>query len=224
MPQDTWSAVDAYLTDRLVGPDPALAATLAATRVAGFPEIQVSATQGKLLMLLARATGAHFILELGTLAGYSTIWLARGLPADGKLISCELNAQHAALARTNIERAGLGANVEVRIGPALDTLSELRRERHPSFDLVFIDADKPNYPAYWEAVLKLSRPGTLIVADNVVQAGGLVDEATSDPRARGVRQFLDSLATDSRVSATAIQTVGEKGYDGFALALVTHPS
>jgi predicted O-methyltransferase YrrM len=220
MPQKTWSAVDAYLTDRLVGSDAALEATLAASRAAGLPEIQVSPTQGKLLMLLARAIGAHSILELGTLGGYSTIWLARGLPADGQLITCDVNAEHAAVARANIELAGLSANVEVRLGPALDTLSQLLRERHPPFDLVFIDADKPNYPAYLEAALKLCRPGTLIIADNVVRGGELLDEATSDPNARGVRGLIDSLAADPRLSATALQTVGDKGHDGFAIALV----
>jgi predicted O-methyltransferase YrrM len=224
MEQETWSAVDGYLTHRFVGNDAALEAALAASRAAGLPDIQVTPTQGKLLMLLARAMGAHFILELGTLGGYSTIWLARGLPADGKLVTCELSPKHAAVARTNIERAELSANVDVRVGPALATLSDLLRERHPPFDLVFIDADKPSYPAYLEAALKLTRSGTLIVADNVVRGGDLLDEAGSDPGARGVRQFVDSLAADSRVSATAIQTVGEKGYDGFALALVTHPS
>jgi predicted O-methyltransferase YrrM len=223
MGQETWSAVDAYLTHRLVGSDAALEAAVAASRAAGLPDIQISPTQGKLLMLLTRAMGAHFVLELGTLGGYSTIWLARGLPADGKLVTCELNPKHAAVARTNIERAGLSANVDLRVGPALGTLADLLRERHPSFDLVFIDADKPNYPAYLAAVLELCRPGTLIVADNVVRGGDVIDEATSDSGARGVRRFVDFLAADSRVSATAIQTVGEKGYDGFALALVTHP-
>jgi predicted O-methyltransferase YrrM len=223
MTQETWTAVDEYLTDRFVGIDAALDATLETSSAAGLPDQQVSPTQGKFLMLLARAIGARSILEIGTLGGYSSIWLARALPTDGHLVTCELNAKHAALARTNIERAGLSAVVEQRVGPALDTLTQLVAERHPPFDLVFIDADKPSNSAYLAATLKLSRLGTLIIADNVVRGGLLLDEATSDSSARGVRGFIDSLAAESRVSATALQTVGAKGYDGFALALVTQP-
>ena len=223
MPQETWSAVDAYLTDRLVGSDAALEAALAASHRAGLPDIQISPSQGKFLMLLARAIGARSILEIGTLGGYSSIWLARALPADGQLVTCEVNAKHAAVARTNIERAELSTVVELRLGPALDTLSALIRDRHPPFDLVFIDADKPNNSAYLAAALKLSRLGTLIITDNVVRGGELLDEKTSDSGVRGVRAFIDALAAEPRVSATALQTVGEKGYDGFALALVTKP-
>jgi len=221
MPQETWSALDAYLKDRFVGSDAALDATLEASRAAGLPDIQVSPTQGKFLMLLARAVGARSILEIGTLGGYSSIWLARALPADGHLLTCEVNAKYAALAHTNIERAGLGAVVEQRVGPALDTLTQLLAERHPAFDLVFIDADKPSNSAYLAATLKLSRLGTLIIVDNVVRGGQVPDETTSAPSAHSARGFINTLAAESRVSATAVQTVGAKGYDGFALALVT---
>jgi predicted O-methyltransferase YrrM len=219
--QDTWSAVDTYLTDRLVGSDPALQAALAASRAAGLPDIQVSPTQGKFLLLMAQAIRARSILEIGTLAGYSSIWLARALPADGSLVTCEVNSKHAAVARSNLERAGLSSVAQVRLGPAIETLSELIRARHPPFDLVFIDADKPSNAAYFAAALKLSRIGTVIITDNVVRGGDILDEASSDAAVRGVRTFIDRVAANSGVSATALQTVGEKGYDGFALALVT---
>jgi predicted O-methyltransferase YrrM len=209
------------LTDRLVGSDPALQAALGASRAAGLPEIQVSPTQGKFLMLLAQAIRARSILEIGTLAGYSSIWLARAVPVDGLLVTCELNAKHAAVARSNLERAGLGSVAQVRLGPAIETLAELIRAQHPPFDLVFIDADKPSNAAYFAAARKLSRIGTLIVTDNVVRGGDILDAASSDAAVRGVRSFIDRVAEDSGVSATALQTVGEKGYDGFALALVT---
>jgi predicted O-methyltransferase YrrM len=219
--QDTWSAVDAYLTDRLVGSHSDLQFALAASRAAGLPDIQVSPTQGKFLMLMAQAVRARSILEIGTLAGYSSIWLARALPADGLLVTCEVNAKHAAVARSNLAHAGLGPVAQVRLGPAIDTLSELIRARHPPFDLVFIDADKPSNAAYFTAALKLSRIGTVIITDNVVRAGEILDEDSSDAAVRGVRSFIERVAGDSGVSATALQTVGEKGYDGFALALVT---
>jgi predicted O-methyltransferase YrrM len=219
--QDTWSAVDTYLKDRLVGSDAALQAALAGSRAAGLPDIQVSPTQGKFLMLMAQAIRARSILEIGTLAGYSSIWLARALPADGLLVTCELNAKHADVARANIERAGLASLVQLRLGPALETLAELIRAQHPPFDLVFIDADKPGNAAYFAAALKLSRIGTVIITDNVVRGGDILHEASSDAAVRGVRAFIDQVGGDSGVSATALQTVGEKGYDGFALALVT---
>ncbi len=194
---------------------------MGASRAAGLPEIQVSPTQGKFLMLLAQAIRARSILEIGTLAGYSSIWLARAVPVDGLLVTCELNAKHAAVARSNLERAGLGSVAQVRLGPAIETLAELIRAQHPPFDLVFIDADKPSNAAYFAAARKLSRIGTLIVTDNVVRGGDILDAASSDAAVRGVRSFIDRVAEDSGVSATALQTVGEKGYDGFALALVT---
>ena len=220
MNQDQWKAVDNYLAGLLVPPDAALDAALEASTAAGLPPINVSPTHGKLLHLLAKMQGARRILEIGTLGGYSTIWLARALPPDGRLITLEADSKHADVARANIARAGVEDLVEMRLGKALDTLPQIAAEKNGPFDLIFIDADKQNIPRYFDWALRLSRSGTLIVVDNVVRGGAVVDAATEDTSVQGVRQFLDIVAREPRVSATAIQTVGLKGYDGFALALV----
>jgi predicted O-methyltransferase YrrM len=220
MDQQTWTAVDQYLDGLLAKPDAALQAALRASAEAGLPAINVSATQGKLLQLLARLCGARKILEIGTLGGYSTIWLARALPPQGRLVTLEIDARHAEVARANIARAGLAERVEVRLGRALDSLAYLGAETAGPFDLVFIDADKPNIPAYFKWALHLSRPGTLIVVDNVVRAGAVIDERSADASVQGVRRLNELIASEPQVSATAIQTVGSKGYDGLALALV----
>ena len=221
MTQRTWTSVDRYLDDLLVGRDTVLEAALQASVDAGLPAIAVSPTQGKLLNLLARVRGARTILEIGTLGGYSTIWLARALPADGHLITLERDPKHAEVARANIGRAGLTARVEVRLGRALDTLQQLGAENAGPFDLIFIDADKPSLPEYFQWALRLSRPGTLIAIDNVVREGAVIDSTSRDASVQGVRRLNELMASEPRVSATAIQTVGAKGYDGFALALVT---
>lgn len=225
MSQEQWDAVDDYIVEHLLEPDSALDAAQQDSDAAGLPAIAVTAPQGKLLHLLLRLAGARTVLELGTLGGYSTIWLARALPADGRLLTLEANPDYARVARANIARAGLGGIVEMRVGPALDTLPELAAEGVGPFDAIFIDADKQNYPGYFEWALKLSRPGTLIIGDNVVRGGGILDPAAKDPHGdgivRGVRRFYEMLAAEPRVSATAIQTVGAKGYDGFILALVS---
>ncbi len=221
MNQEQWTAVDRYTADLLVPSDPALDAALQASAAAGLPPIQVSPVQGKWLHLLARIQGARTILELGTLGGYSTIWLARALPADGHLITLEVEPKHAEVARTNIARAGLAKLVELRLGPALDTLPKLAAEKLGPFDFIFIDADKVNIANYFTWALKLSRRGSVIVVDNVVRKGAVIDAASSDPNVQGVRRFNELLAAESRVSATTIQTVGSKGYDGLTLALVT---
>ncbi len=217
---EQWTAVDRYLTERLIEPDPALEAALAAGAAAGLPAHGVSPTQGRLLELLARLRGARTILELGTLAGYSTIWLARALPADGRLVTLEAQHHYAEVARASIVRAGLAELVELRVGLARDLLPELAAEGGDPFDLIFIDADKASNAEYLAWSLELSRPGTLIVADNVVRGGAVADADSDDPAVQGVRRFYDLLATEPRLIATALQTVGEKGYDGFALALV----
>jgi predicted O-methyltransferase YrrM len=223
--QELWNAVDRYICEHLLGEDPVLDAALAASDAAGLPSIAVTPNQGKLLELIARIHGARSILELGTLGAYSTIWLARALPAGGRLVTLEANPHYADVARANIAAAGLEEIVQLRVGPALQTLPELHAEGAGPFDLIFIDADKQNYPGYLEWSLKLSRPGTLIVGDNVVRAGAILDPAADDPDfaagvPRGVRRFYELLAAEPRVRATAIQTVGAKGHDGFALALV----
>jgi predicted O-methyltransferase YrrM len=220
-PDDRWTVVDRYITDLLHEPDPDLDAALEASAAASLPSIQVSAAHGKMLHLLARASGARRILEIGTLGGYSAIWLARALPTDGRLVTLELDPKHAEVARANLERAGLARMTEVRVGRAVDSLRQLVAEGGAPFDLIFIDADKPSYPEYLEWSLKLARRGTLIVADNVVRRGAVVDASSADPNVQGMRRFYDRLASEKRLSATAIQTVGTKGYDGFALALVT---
>jgi predicted O-methyltransferase YrrM len=216
--QERWTAVDRYLADRLLEPDAALDAALEASAAAGLPAHGVSPAQGRLLELLARIQGARTILELGTLGAYSTIWLARALPPGGRLMTLELDAGYAAVARANLARAGVADVVEVRVGPARDTLAALAAEGHDPFDLVFIDADKAGNAEYLGAALALSRPGTLIVADNVIRGGSVLDG--EDASAVGVRRFFDLIAAEPRLRATAIQTVGEKGYDGFALAVV----
>jgi predicted O-methyltransferase YrrM len=221
MSQELWTAVDRFVADRLIGSDPVLDAALDAGAAAGLPAISVTAPQGKLLQLLARIQGARRILELGTLAGYSTIWLARALPADGRLVTLEAEPRYAEVARANLERAGVGDLVDVRVGPAIETLPQLAQEDAGPFDLVFVDADKEGYPSYLPWAIQLSRPGGLIVADNVVRGGGLADPHSDDPRAQGVRRFHELLADEPSVDATTIQTVGEKGYDGFTLARVT---
>jgi predicted O-methyltransferase YrrM len=220
MSKDEWSAVDRYFADLLVRPDEALDEALAASEAAGLPSIAVAPNVGKLLHLLARSMGARRILEIGTLGGYSTIWLARALPAGGRLITLDFDPKHAKVAQANIARAGLSHLVEQRGGRAVETLSQLVEAGEAPFDLIFIDADKESYTDYLTWSLKLSRPGTMIVADNVVRAGQVTDPASSDPLVQGVRRFLDRLAAEPRVSATAIQTVGSKGHDGLAIALV----
>jgi len=215
-----WSEVDDYIGGLLAPHDEALVAALKASDEAGLPEIQVSPPQGKLLQLLAQAIGAKAILEFGTLGGYSTIWLARGLPADGRLVTLESDLGYAEVAQENIERAGLRDVVEVRVGPALETLPQLDAEGIGPFDLTFIDADKANTPEYFAWVLDHSRLGSLIVADNVVRDGTLADADSGDSKVRAQRQLHEMISADPRVSATTIQTVGGKGYDGFTLALV----
>jgi predicted O-methyltransferase YrrM len=221
MSQEQWTRVDQYFTALLLRPDPMLEAALKASDAAGLPQIQVAPNQGKFLMILARAQGARRILEIGTLGGYSTIWLARALQSDGRLITLEAVPAHARVARENIDRAGFAENVEVRLGRALDTLPQLASEGLGPFDFIFLDADKRTYPEYLEWCIKLSRRGTMIVADNVVRRGAVVDAASRDADVQGVRRFLELLSTDPRLSATAIQTVGAKGHDGIALAVMT---
>jgi predicted O-methyltransferase YrrM len=221
MDQELWKDVDDYLVSLLTPPDASLDAALADSESSGLPAISVAPNQGKLLELLARIHGSRRILEIGTLGGYSTIWLARALPENGELISLELDAHHAEVARVNIERAGFATSVEVRVGSAAESLRDLVKEEGEPFDFVFIDADKEGYPEYFALALALSRPGTMIVADNVVRNGEVIDSASADERVAGVRAFLELVAAESRVEATVIQTVGTKGYDGFALLLVT---
>lgn len=226
MTNDLWTAVDNYVVDHLLPPDPVLDATITASDAAGLPPGTITPAQGKLLELLARARGARSILELGTLGGYSTIWLARALPTDGRLVTLELDPHSAEVAGANIANAGLTERVQIRIGPARQTLPELHAEGAGPFDMIFIDADKQNNPFYLEWSLKLSRPGTLIIADNIVRGGAILDPHANDPQLgdggiQGVRRFYEMLAADPCVSATAIQTVTAKGHDGFVLALVS---
>ena len=220
MTDSRWDAVDRYASELLVRPAAALDEALHAGRAAGLPPISVSAPQGKFLMLLAQAMGARRILEVGTLAGYSAIWLARALPAGGRLVTLEVEPRHASVARENIARAGFADAVEIRLGPALDALTAMTREGAAPFDLIFIDADKPSYPAYLPLAVSLSRPGTVIIADNVVRKGAVVDEDSTDARVQGVRRFNELVAANPRLDATLLQTVGSKGYDGFTLARV----
>jgi predicted O-methyltransferase YrrM len=221
MTQETWTAVDSYITDMLLPPDPILDAALHDSDAAGLPPHNVSPTQGKFLMLLALIHKANNILEIGTLGGYSTIWMARALPDNGRLITLESDPKHAEVARNNIARAGLNNVVEILVGKAVDTLPKLITENHNPFDLIFIDADKPSNPEYFSWALKLSRKGTVIIADNVIRDGTVIEANSDDPKVQGVRRFNEMLSSEPRVSATAIQTVGNKGYDGFAIALVT---
>jgi len=219
MVQETpWSSVESYFVKHLLAGDPPLSAALSANSAAGLPAIDVAPTEGKLLHLMARMSGARRILELGTLGGYSAIWLARALPADGRLITIELSPVHAEVARVNIEQAGMASRVDVRVGAALDILPTLTGEA--PFDFFFIDADKANVPNYFEWALKLSRPGSVIVVDNMVRGGKVVDTDTQDDNINGVRRLVEALTADSRVSATALQTVGSKGHDGFLVAIV----
>ncbi len=220
MTLEIWTAVDKYITDLLVPSDPAFEAALQASSAAGLPSIQVSPVQGKLLHLLARVRGSRRILEIGTLGGYSTIWLARALPAGGRVVTLEADPKHAEVARSNFARAGLAGVIELRLGPALETLPKLASEGRGPFDLIFIDANKSEMPEYFDWALKLSRPGSVIIADNVIRDGAVLNASSSDVDIQGVRRFNERLAAEKGVSATEIQTVGSKGYDGFAFALV----
>lgn len=220
MEQEQWNQVDQYYNDLFIPPDEALDSALLAASEAGLPAIQVAPNQGKLLWLLARAIGARAILEIGTLGAYSTIWLARALPPGGKLISLEASPKHAQVAQANLSRAGLDGIVEVRVGPAQDNLPVLAADGSDPFDLVFIDADKDSLPDYFTGALKLTRPGSLIIADNVVRGGDVADPSSRDSSVQGIRRFNEVVAAEPRVSAVALQTVGVKGYDGVAIALV----
>ena len=221
MSQDLWTTVDDYLSGQLAQPDAALNAALEASAAAGLPAINVSPNQGKLLHILARLVAARSILEIGTLGGYSTIWMARALAPGGRLVTLEADPRHAELARANIARAGLQNVVDVRVGKALDLLPNLEADGLGPFDLTFIDADKANTPGYFTWALKLARIGALIVVDNVVRKGAVADRATRDPDVQGMQRFIEMAAAERRVTATAIQTVGGKGYDGFSVVLVT---
>ena len=217
---EKWSEVDRFFSDALIAPDHVLESALESSREAGLPAISVSPNQGKLLELFVRMLDARSILEIGTLGAYSTIWLARGMRAGGRLITLEADPAHAAVARANIARAGLESMVELRLGSASDTLPRILAERLGPFDLIFIDADKKNIPSYFEWALRLSRPGSIIVVDNVVRDGRVVDSKSDDPDIQGVRRFLEMVGANATVSGTAIQTVGLKGYDGFAIVRV----
>jgi predicted O-methyltransferase YrrM len=220
MNQEQWTAVDRYISDTVVPSDSALDAALEASTKAELPAIAVTANQGKLLHILARLVDARRVLEIGTLGGYSTIWLARALPKGGHVITLEVNPKHAEVARANVARAGLASAVEIRLGAALESLPKLLTEKLGPFDLMFIDADKANIPQYFTWSLKLSRPGSLIIVDNVVRKGAVIDADSDDPDVQGVRRLNEVLAKEKRVTATTIQTVGSKGYDGFTIALV----
>jgi predicted O-methyltransferase YrrM len=216
-----WEAIDAYIAENFLEDDPALRGALASSEAAGMPPIQVAPLQGKLLMTLAAAMGARKILEIGTLGGYSTIWLARGLAEGGKLVTLDMNADYAEVARRNIANAGLGDRVEVRVGKALDTLPKLHAEGAGPFDVVFIDADKPSTPDYFDWAVSLSRKGSLIVVDNVVREGAILAAQSENKHVKGLREFFARAGADPRVTATAFQTVGTKGHDGLAIVLVT---
>lgn len=220
MTDDQWTEVDRYFSESLLPSDPILESALEASIAAGLPSISVSPNQGKLLQMLAEIVGARSILEIGTLAGYSSIWLARGMRAGGRLITLEIDPKHADVARQNVARAGLERVIDVRLGSALETLPQLSNEGSGPFDLIFIDADKPNIPTYFDWAMKLSHAGTLIVVDNVVREGAVVDANSSDPSVLGVRRFVEMVSAEQDVSGTVIQTVGIKGYDGFAILRV----
>jgi predicted O-methyltransferase YrrM len=220
MTQEIWTTVDNYVSEMLVPPDKALDQALEASADSGLPEIAVAPNQGKFLMLLARSINARNILEIGTLGGYSTIWLARALPKGGRVVTLEAVARHAEVARANFKRAGLADAIDLRLGKALDTLPRLAAEKPDPFDFIFIDADKENIPDYFTWSLKLARPGAMIIVDNVIREGEVVNARSKDPSVKGVRRFNEMLKSEKRVSATSIQTVGVKGYDGFTLALV----
>ena len=219
-PQDTWTDVDSYFSSALIKPDRVLTAAVKANRKAELPAIDVTSLQGRFLEVLVRAAGARRILEIGTLGGYSTLWLARAVPDNGLVVTLELEPKHASVAQRNIDRAGLSNRVELRIGSAAESLTALVAASADPFDFIFIDADKAAYPDYLKWSLKLSRPGTVIVADNVVRDGKVIDAKNSDPNIKGVRQFTKLLAAERRLSTTVLQTVGSKGYDGFAIAVV----
>jgi predicted O-methyltransferase YrrM len=218
---DQWSAVDRYIADVLLPDDPVLAEVLAAADRAGLPPINVSAPQGMLLHILVRVQGARSVLEIGTLAGYSTIWMARGLLPGGRVVTLEIDPRHAEVATANFERAGVADRVELRLGPAISSLPTLADDGHGPFDVVFIDADKTSNADYFGWAVRLARPGTLIVVDNVVREGRVIDAASDDPMIVGTRRLNEVMAAEPRVVVTEVQTVGSKGYDGFALALVT---
>jgi predicted O-methyltransferase YrrM len=220
MSQEVWTAVDQYINGLLVPRDPILDATLQSSSAANLPSIQVSPPQGKLLHLLARLMGARNILEMGTLGGYSSIWMARALPPGGCLLTLEADPKHAEVARANFARAGLDKVIELRLGKALDSLPQVAAEGRGPFDLIFIDANKSNMTEYFDWALKLSRRGSLIIGDNVIRDGAILDAASKNEDIQGVRRFNERVAKDARVSATEIQTVGSKGYDGFALIVV----
>lgn len=224
MTQDLWNSVDQYVSDVLVGQDAALEAALAESTKAGLPAINVAANQGKMLFLFARMLGARRILEIGTLGGYSTIWLARGLAPGGRVVTLEADPKHAEVARRNLDRAGVGEGVEIVLGKALETLPGVEAKGGGPYDLFFIDADKASIPEYFQWSLKLSRPGSLIVVDNVVRGGAVADAKSEDASVQGVRRFNEMVAAEQRVTATTIQTVGVKGYDGFAMVLVGEPA
>ncbi|GAB6989297.1 O-methyltransferase [Paenibacillus pini] len=218
--KQTWENVDEYITDRLCSNEQIMDEVLVANRKADLPEIDVSPNQGKFLQLLVQMKGAKRILEIGTLGAYSTIWMARGLPSDGRIITLELDGYHAQVAQSNIAHAGLEHMIEVRRGDALDHLAKMEAEQEGAFDLIFIDADKPNNPKYLTWALYFSHPGTVIIGDNVVRDGEIVNKHSTDPRIQGVRTFYDILADNPRITSTAIQTVGSKGYDGFMIGIV----
>jgi predicted O-methyltransferase YrrM len=218
--QEIWAEVDRYFGDQLAPIDPALDAALKANEKAGLPTIDVTWFLGRFLELLVRMSGARRVLEIGTLGGYSTIWLARALPEGGQIVSLELNAHHAEVARANLRNAGLLDKVDLRVGRASESLADLDAGDAAPFDLIFIDADKSGYPEYLDWSLKLSRPGTVIVADNVVRDGKVIQADNADPDIQGVRRFTELVAAEPRLSATVLQTVGSKGYDGFAVAVV----
>ncbi|ETI70115.1 O-methyltransferase [Neobacillus vireti] len=217
---EKWNDVDVYFSTKLHTTDPVMDLILKTNSEAGLPAIDVAPNQGKFLYLLAKLKGAKNILEIGTLGGYSTVWLGRALPDDGRLITLEYNSKHAKVAEENIRKAGLANKIEVIVGPALDTLPTLKEKGISTFDFIFIDADKPNNPQYLKWALELSGPGTVIIGDNVVRKGHVIDADSEDESVQGVRQFIDLLSDESRIDSTAIQTVGSKGYDGFVLGIV----
>jgi predicted O-methyltransferase YrrM len=218
--RSTWSDVDRYFERGLIAGDEALNDVMERCAAARLPPIAVSPSQGKLLFILARAIAARRILEIGTLGGYSTVWLARALPADGRIVTIEVNPSYADVARSNFDRVGVSRSIDLRVGSALTLLPQLAAEHGEAFDLSFIDADRVNQSEYFDWAIRLSRPGSLIIVDNVVREGAVIDAASTDASVQGVRRFMEALAADRRVEATAIQTVGHKGYDGFAAAIV----
>jgi predicted O-methyltransferase YrrM len=220
MSEQLWSQVDAYVVGKLLPDDPVMEQVLAANRSGGLPAIDVSAAQGRFLELLVRISGARNILEIGTLGGYSTIWIARALPAGGRMVTLEYSPRHAEVAAANFERAGLAERIELRVGAGLDSLPGVEKDGLGPFDLIFIDADKPNNPNYLEWAVKLAREGTVIVLDNVIRDGGVIDAESMDATIVGTRKAFDLMGSHPRLRATALQTVGAKGYDGFAIAIV----